>query len=129
MGDEATNVIQCHTHPKIKDAPKRRRESSHQRLAASTTARPKVEPGQSLPQAQNPITPQMTPSSMTNSSTTPTTSHHVTSHPQQHEHEHQHQDQYQQSMVPPPAPPHLQIQVSSPMHQRDNPMDNITNMI
>lgn len=124
-----TNANQCHTHPKIKDAPKRRRESSHQRLAASTTARPKVEPGQSLPQDQSPITPQMTPSSMTNHSTTPTSAHQITSHPQQQEHDHQHQHQYHQSMVPPPAPPHLQIQVSSPAHQRNNPMDNLTNMI
>lgn len=49
-----TNGIQCHTHPKIKDAPKRRRESSHTRaLAASTMAKPKTE---------TPMTPQMTPS-------------------------------------------------------------------
>lgn len=52
------NMKQCHTHPKIKDAPKRRRESSNTRaLGAATMARPKVEP---------PMTPQMTPSSSVN---------------------------------------------------------------
>lgn len=50
--------LKCHTHPKIKDAPKRRRESSHTRaLGAATMARPKVEP---------PMTPQMTPASSVN---------------------------------------------------------------
>ncbi|KAJ5038283.1 uncharacterized protein L3040_007150 [Drepanopeziza brunnea f. sp. 'multigermtubi'] len=49
------HAYKCHTHPKIKDAPKRRRESSHTRsLGASTMAKPKMEP---------PMTPQMTPSS------------------------------------------------------------------
>ncbi|CAG8975782.1 hypothetical protein HYALB_00008223 [Hymenoscyphus albidus] len=49
------HAYKCHTHPKIKDAPKRRRESSHTRaLGASAMAKPKVEP---------PMTPQMTPSS------------------------------------------------------------------
>lgn len=92
-----------------------------------------------MPQTQNPITPQMTPTSM-NSSATPIHAHHVTSHPQQsvehhqhqHQHHHQHQHQhhpYQQSMVAPPAPPHLQIQVSSPSQQRENPMDGLSNMI
>ncbi|KAI0007809.1 hypothetical protein F4779DRAFT_487184 [Xylariaceae sp. FL0662B] len=48
------HAYKCHTHPKIKDAPKRRRESSHSRaLAASQIAKPKVEP-------QNPLTPQTT---------------------------------------------------------------------
>lgn len=57
--------MQCHTHPKIKDAPKRRRESSHSRsLAASHMAKPKVEPGQ-------PMTPQMTPAHAS-MATTPT---------------------------------------------------------
>jgi len=38
---------QCHTHPKVKDAPKRRRESSHARAmgAAGTVTKPlKAEP-------------------------------------------------------------------------------------
>ncbi|PHH49397.1 Meiotic expression up-regulated protein 26 [Ceratocystis fimbriata CBS 114723] len=39
------HAYKCHTHPKIKDAPKRRRESNQNRsLAASTMAKPKVEP-------------------------------------------------------------------------------------
>lgn len=90
----ATNFrSQCHTHPKIKDAPKRRRESGHQRLAASTTAKPKVEPGQQLP-AENFSTPLMTPASIA-TSTTPTPAQ-ITSHPQHHQpiEQHQHQQQY-----------------------------------
>ncbi|KAI0480209.1 hypothetical protein GGR56DRAFT_259220 [Xylariaceae sp. FL0804] len=36
------HAYKCHTHPKVKDAPKRRRESSHSRaLAASQVAKPK----------------------------------------------------------------------------------------
>lgn len=43
--EQIINFLQCHTHPKIKDAPKRRRESSHSRaLAASTMAKPQMEP-------------------------------------------------------------------------------------
>ncbi|TVY22827.1 Meiotic expression up-regulated protein [Lachnellula hyalina] len=58
------HAYKCHTHPKIKDAPKRRRESSHTRaLGASTMAKPKNEP---------PMTPQMTPSnSVANTPVTP----------------------------------------------------------
>ncbi|ROW12418.1 hypothetical protein VMCG_00436 [Cytospora schulzeri] len=75
------HAYKCHTHPKIKDAPKRRRESSHQRLAASTIAKPKVEPGEQLP-SEDFTTPQMTPAQ-------------ITSHPQQQQH-HQTMDQQQQ---------------------------------
>ncbi|KAF4636432.1 hypothetical protein G7Y89_g1655 [Cudoniella acicularis] len=57
------HAYKCHTHPKIKDAPKRRRESSHTRaLGASTMAKPKIEP---------PMTPQMTPSSSVNNTPMP----------------------------------------------------------
>jgi hypothetical protein len=57
------SLCQCHTHPKIKDAPKRRRESSHTRaLGASTMAKPKIE---------TPITPQMTPSNSVTNTPTP----------------------------------------------------------
>jgi len=57
----------CHTHPKIKDAPKRRRESSHTRaLGASTMAKPKIE---------TPMTPQMTPASSVNNTPTPAMLH------------------------------------------------------
>lgn len=109
------HAYKCHTHPKIKDAPKRRRESSHTRaLAASTMARPKVEP------QQQPLTPQMTPASMSVVNTpTPAKTHpapepqqeqqqtpqqetHEQQHqqpeqaPQVHEHQQQHQQQYQQ---------------------------------
>ncbi|KKA28064.1 hypothetical protein TD95_003652 [Thielaviopsis punctulata] len=50
------HAYKCHTHPKIKDAPKRRRESNQNRgLAASTMAKPKLDP-------QAPLTP---PSQMT----------------------------------------------------------------
>ncbi|KAJ2897505.1 hypothetical protein MKZ38_004628 [Zalerion maritima] len=51
------HAYKCHTHPKIKDAPKRRRESSHSRaLTASQTAKQKPDP---MPQ-QRPATPHMT---------------------------------------------------------------------
>lgn len=57
------HAYKCHTHPKIKDAPKRRRESSHTRaLGASTMAKPKME---------TPMTPQMTPSHSVSSTPTP----------------------------------------------------------
>ncbi|KAI0128724.1 hypothetical protein BJ170DRAFT_580448 [Xylariales sp. AK1849] len=57
------HAYKCHTHPKIKDAPKRRRESSHSRaLAASHMAKPKVEP----------VTPQMTPAAPASMANTPT---------------------------------------------------------
>ncbi|RYP22937.1 hypothetical protein DL765_001395 [Monosporascus sp. GIB2] len=38
------HAYKCHTHPKVKDAPKRRRENSHSRLAAPQIPKPKVEP-------------------------------------------------------------------------------------
>ncbi|TVY73592.1 Meiotic expression up-regulated protein, partial [Lachnellula suecica] len=57
------HAYKCHTHPKIKDAPKRRRESSHTRaLGASTMAKPKLE---------TPLTPQMTPSNSVTNTPTP----------------------------------------------------------
>jgi len=59
------HAYKCHTHPKIKDAPKRRRESSHTRaLGAATMAKPKME---------TPMTPQMTPSASVTSTPTPGT--------------------------------------------------------
>ncbi|KAI1212370.1 uncharacterized protein F4807DRAFT_368301 [Annulohypoxylon truncatum] len=46
------HAYKCHTHPKIKDAPKRRRESGNTRaVAASQITKPKIEP-------QQPTTPQ-----------------------------------------------------------------------
>ncbi|KAK1520215.1 hypothetical protein CPAR01_15266 [Colletotrichum paranaense] len=98
------HAYKCHTHPKIKDAPKRRRESNHNRnLAASQMAKPKVEPQQPqqappMPQ-QTPITPQTSSASVT-STPTPAQMH------QQHQHQHQHQVQQHQHLqqVPPPMP-------------------------
>ncbi|KAI0526547.1 hypothetical protein F5B22DRAFT_164962 [Xylaria bambusicola] len=59
------HAYKCHTHPKIKDAPKRRRESSHSRaLVASQVAKPRIE-------QQRPVTPQNTSGSMS-MATTPT---------------------------------------------------------
>ncbi|KAK1751833.1 hypothetical protein QBC47DRAFT_76896 [Echria macrotheca] len=56
------HAYKCHTHPKIKDAPKRRRESSHTRnLAAATMAKPKTEP----------LTPQLTPAASVANTPTP----------------------------------------------------------
>ncbi|KAI0199711.1 hypothetical protein F4808DRAFT_451314 [Astrocystis sublimbata] len=59
------HAYKCHTHPKVKDAPKRRRESSHSRaLAASQVARPRLE-------QPRPSTPQHASGSMS-MATTPT---------------------------------------------------------
>ncbi|KAK6207259.1 hypothetical protein LQW54_007343 [Pestalotiopsis sp. IQ-011] len=83
------HAYKCHTHPKIKDAPKRRRESSHSRaLAASQMARPKME----VQQPGTPETPQGTAASM---AVTPTPMPAIpatmtTPQPLQH-HQHQHQ--------------------------------------
>ncbi|KAI1313713.1 hypothetical protein F5Y03DRAFT_381232 [Xylaria venustula] len=61
------HAYKCHTHPKIKDAPKRRRESSHSRaLAASQIVKPRAE-------QPRPVTPQNASSSMS-MATTPTPS-------------------------------------------------------
>ncbi|KAI6443137.1 hypothetical protein MCOR17_011477 [Pyricularia oryzae] len=101
------HAYKCHTHPKIKDAPKRWRESSHARLAASQMAKPTTEPQPG--QQQAPLTPKMTPQ-MTPASTsmsaigTPT--------PGQMQTPHMH-------MQTPQLPPHqhaMQGQISSPMH-------------
>ncbi|KAG0652022.1 Meiotic expression up-regulated 26 [Hyphodiscus hymeniophilus] len=57
------HAYKCHTHPKIKDAPKRRRESSHTRaLGAATMAKPKID---------TPMTPQMTPAASISNTPTP----------------------------------------------------------
>lgn len=60
------HAYKCHTHPKIKDAPKRRRESSHSRaLAASHMAKPKIE-------VQQPMTPEMNSAATISMAATPT---------------------------------------------------------
>ncbi|KAH8815794.1 hypothetical protein F5884DRAFT_852264 [Xylogone sp. PMI_703] len=60
------HAYKCHTHPKIKDAPKRRRESSHTR--ATGTANINQTPTKS--KVDVPMTPQMTPiPSMSNTPT------------------------------------------------------------
>ncbi|KAI1102978.1 hypothetical protein F4804DRAFT_247992 [Jackrogersella minutella] len=47
------HAYKCHTHPKVKDAPKRRRESSNSRaVAAPPITKPKIE-------LQQPVTPQI----------------------------------------------------------------------
>jgi hypothetical protein len=80
------HAYKCHTHPKVKDAPKRRREGAQTKiLAAATMAKPKME-------EQLPITPQSTPSAAS-AIGTPTSM--VTSQPQQ---------QGYGSVVPPPMP-------------------------
>ncbi|ORY69749.1 uncharacterized protein BCR38DRAFT_91720 [Pseudomassariella vexata] len=100
------HAYKCHTHPKIKDAPKRRRESSHSRaLAASQMAKPKVE-------SQQPVTPQMTPSSMVN---TPTPGS-AMQQQQQNYLQRQHQQQPLQTQQPTPR-------------KALSPLDGLTNMI
>ncbi|CAJ2510052.1 Uu.00g059520.m01.CDS01 [Anthostomella pinea] len=99
------HAYKCHTHPKVKDAPKRRRESSHSRaLAASSMSKPKVEP-----QQQQPMTPQ--PTSATVSLATTPTPGQMSVNMQQHQH---------QQMV---QPEQLQTQAGFP------PMDGFSNMI
>ncbi|KAJ4167138.1 hypothetical protein NW765_009067 [Fusarium oxysporum] len=73
------HAYKCHTHLKVKDTPKRRRESSNARaLAMSTMAKPKTEV-----QHQRPMTPQMPASSMELATTPrPSTMSQITSHPQ-----------------------------------------------
>ncbi|KAF5592611.1 hypothetical protein FPCIR_5641 [Fusarium pseudocircinatum] len=73
------HAYKCHTHLKVKDTPKRRRESSNARaLAMSTMAKPKTEV-----QHQRPMTPQMPVSSMELATTPrPSTMSQITSHPQ-----------------------------------------------
>ncbi|KAI1374977.1 hypothetical protein F4677DRAFT_455177 [Hypoxylon crocopeplum] len=59
------HAYKCHTHPKVKDAPKRRRESSNSRtVSASQITKPKIE-------SQQPVTPQ-TKSAAVSLATTPT---------------------------------------------------------
>ncbi|KAF5022794.1 hypothetical protein F66182_5136 [Fusarium sp. NRRL 66182] len=71
------HAYKCHTHLKVKDTPKRRRESSNARaLAMSTLTKPKTE-------AQRPMTPQMPASSMDAATTPrPAPMSQITSHPQ-----------------------------------------------
>lgn len=116
--------IQCHTHPKIKDAPKRRRESSHTRLAASNMAKPKTDP-----QSQAPITPQMTPGSVAVSMVnTPAVPPMPQLHMQQQPFQTPQQMQTPHHGIPPPlsSPMHHQHMVpppmSSPMHQDQTAM-------
>ncbi|KAM5351264.1 hypothetical protein ACJ41O_003987 [Fusarium nematophilum] len=72
------HAYKCHTHLKVKDTPKRRRESSNARaLAMSTMNKPKTE-------VQRPITPQMTTSMDVATTPTPATMSRITSHPQPH---------------------------------------------
>ncbi|KAH6687266.1 hypothetical protein F5X68DRAFT_9403 [Plectosphaerella plurivora] len=103
------HAYKCHTHPKIKDGPKRRREASNPRiLAASQMAKPGTvnqEP------AQAPLTPQMTPASMSLNTPTP-------GQLQPHGH-------FQQSMSRPPSShihqEHMRNMMSSPL----GPMPNM----
>ncbi|KAK3302097.1 uncharacterized protein B0T15DRAFT_487329 [Chaetomium strumarium] len=86
------HAYKCHTHPKVKDAPKRKRESNNTRpLTASSTAKPRPDP----------LTPQMTPAISTATTPTPAKAHDQTplqEHPQQ------------QQQQPPPAPQQLKLQ-------------------
>ncbi|KAI2639778.1 hypothetical protein GGS26DRAFT_284279 [Hypomontagnella submonticulosa] len=56
------HAYKCHTHPKIKDAPKRRRESSNSRaVVASQITKPKIEPQQPITPQQKKVTMAVTP--------------------------------------------------------------------
>ncbi|KAM7192686.1 meiotic expression up-regulated protein 26 [Naviculisporaceae sp. PSN 640] len=117
------HAYKCHTHPKVKDAPKRRRESSHTRVmgGAGAMAKPKTA-------ADQPQTPQMSqlPSSGVN---TPALSH-VQPPPQQpltplqtpqqqktpESESKDQQQQQQQELQPPPIPPRHQLHVYNRHH-------------
>ncbi|KAF4821401.1 Meiotic expression up-regulated protein 26 [Colletotrichum siamense] len=117
------HAYKCHTHPKIKDAPKRRRESSHNRnLAASQMAKPKVEPGQAPPMPQQtPITPQ----SAASVTSTPTPAQ--MQQQQQQQHQHQHQQQHLQQV--PPMPQMSQGQMQAQQRGIINPLEGMPGMI
>ncbi|KAF3063780.1 Meiotic expression up-regulated protein 26 [Daldinia childiae] len=85
------HAYKCHTHPKVKDAPKRRRESSNSRAVA----KPKLD-------IQQPMTPR-TDTTAVSLSATPTPmpistpiSHEQAIRPEQQQQQHQHQHQHQQ---------------------------------
>ncbi|KAK2064468.1 hypothetical protein LY76DRAFT_58968 [Colletotrichum caudatum] len=128
------HAYKCHTHPKIKDAPKRRRESNHNRnLAASQMAKPKIEPQQpSAPsmQQQAPITPQMTPSAVAGTSTPTPAQMQQHHHQQQHQHQHQQAQQHQHlQQVPPPMPQMTHAQMGGQPGNVINPLEGMPGMI
>ncbi|KAH0534207.1 hypothetical protein FGG08_007204 [Glutinoglossum americanum] len=51
------HAYKCHTHPKVKDAPKRRRESSHTRALAAAKMRSDASTGDSTPQKTTGVSP------------------------------------------------------------------------
>ncbi|KAK0616878.1 hypothetical protein B0T14DRAFT_498018 [Immersiella caudata] len=112
------HAYKCHTHPKIKDAPKRRRESSNTRaLAASTMAKPKMEPP---PVPQQPLTPQMTPVNMSVANTpTPTPARPTTA----CQDEQQQQQQQPNEVKEEQHDPQLQQIQTSPQRQQEQEME------
>ncbi|KAG7290521.1 hypothetical protein NEMBOFW57_000524 [Staphylotrichum longicolle] len=130
------HAYKCHTHPKIKDAPKRRRESSNTR-ALTTTSMPKPRP--------EPLTPQMTPAISAANTPTPAKPQPQPQlslqppAPQQHQHQHQplssqrpessqgqqqQQQQSQQQQQHHPLLPSQQLQLQPrhcPQHRQHRP--------
>ncbi|KAL2022272.1 hypothetical protein VTK56DRAFT_5670 [Thermocarpiscus australiensis] len=113
------HAYKCHTHPKVKDAPKRKRESGHARaLGPANMAKPRAEP----------VTPRMTPEVSTASTATPAKPQsQVQSHAQaplrrpvqqqqeQEQRPHRRQSGPERQPSPPPSqqphqPPQLQLQ-------------------
>ncbi|KAK4114076.1 hypothetical protein N656DRAFT_569608 [Canariomyces notabilis] len=89
------HAYKCHTHPKVKDAPKRRRESSYTRPQTSTpTATTMAKP------IAEPLTPQATPAISAANTPTPTKTHP--------------QVQAQPSLEQQPAPPPSQQTAQKP---------------
>ncbi|KAK4456601.1 hypothetical protein QBC42DRAFT_322237 [Cladorrhinum samala] len=100
------HAYKCHTHPKIKDAPKRRRESSNTRaLAANNMTKPRTEP----------LTPQMT--AAVSSANTPTPSHAQTQAQAQSQGQGQQQPS-EQIQAQTPRLPHAPQQQLSQEHQQ-----------
>ncbi|KAK4216059.1 meiotic expression up-regulated protein 26 [Rhypophila decipiens] len=129
------HAYKCHTHPKIKDAPKRRRESGNTRVmgGAGTISRQKAEPQtpqmsqtvsgvntpvtSQAPPPQQPLTPLQTPQQQQESE----------GQSQKDQQQQQQQQQTQQptpqhEQQPPPIPPRHQLHVYNPhQHQQYHP--------
>ncbi|KAK3322320.1 hypothetical protein B0H66DRAFT_198661 [Apodospora peruviana] len=111
------HAYKCHTHPKIKDAPKRRRESSHTRaLAATAVTKPKTDPQTpQMPQAVSGVnTPTVSQVQVPQQPPMPEQQQQQQMEQQQAQAQSQHQQaqqqfQQQHQLQPPPAPHHHEM--------------------
>jgi hypothetical protein len=97
------HAYKCHTHPKVKDAPKRRRENSHSRaLAASQMPRPKLADQPAMP--QTPLTPPPLAPAPISSTSTPTPARMA-----MHHHHQQLPPHHHMPAIPRSHPPHTHM--------------------